>query len=51
MYPFLLYVHLYCFLNRKAKGRQVADPYGGELGFTKSFLFPMIFLDKFREMI
>ena len=27
MCPFLLYVHLYCFLNREVGGRQVADPY------------------------
>ena len=30
MYPFLLYVHLYCFPNRNVEGRQVADPYGGQ---------------------
>ena len=26
---FRVYVVLYCFLNRKVKGRQVAYPYGG----------------------
>ena len=29
MYPFLLYVHLYCYRNRQVEGRQVADPYEG----------------------
>ncbi len=29
MYPFTVYVHLYCHRNRKVEGRQVADPYGG----------------------
>ena len=28
MYPFTVYVVLYCFLNRQVEGRQVADPYG-----------------------
>ena len=28
MYPFTVYVHLYCYRNRGVEGRQVADPYG-----------------------
>ena len=37
MYPFLLYVHLYCFRNRQAEGRQIADPYEAQKFFLLSF--------------
>ena len=33
MYPFMVYMVLYCFLNRQVEGRQVADPYGGRWFF------------------
>ena len=31
MCPFTVYVHRYCYRNRKVEGRQVADPYGTQL--------------------
>ena len=31
-----VYVVIYCFLKRKAEGRQVADPYGGLFGCAPS---------------
>ena len=37
MYPFWVYVVLYCFLNREAEGRQVADLYGIQTVLTARF--------------